>query len=96
MKSVLCFGEALIDMLNSGNENQDGLRINHYLQFPGGAPANVAVALAKLGGKAYFAGQVGNDMFGGYLENSLKHYGVGTRFLSRHPSAKTAFGICFS
>lgn len=52
MKPVLCFGEALIDFLNTGKQEDGPLTLNNYRQYPGGAPANAAVAVAKLGGKA--------------------------------------------
>lgn len=52
MKSVLCFGEALIDFLHVGEENVDGLKLADFRQFSGGAPANVAVAVARLGSQA--------------------------------------------
>jgi len=93
MKQVLCFGEALIDFLNTG-EHQDGLiNLKNYRQYPGGAPANACVAVAKLGGNALFAGQVGDDLFGHFLIDSLKQYGVDTRFMYNHPHAKTAMAF---
>jgi fructokinase len=93
MKPVICFGEALIDFLNTGSEKVDALTLLDYRQYPGGAPANAAVAVAKLGGNACFAGQVGNDMFGDFLISSLKAYGVDTRFVTKHPTAKTALAF---
>jgi fructokinase len=93
LKPLLCFGEALIDFLQTGESSVDGLRIPEYRQFPGGAPANVAVAFARLGGQARFAGQVGDDPFGNFLESSLNQYGVDTRFLHRHPTAHTALAF---
>lgn len=93
MKPVLCFGEALIDFLQQDNIEQDKLTLPAFRQYPGGAPANAAVAVAKLGGDARFAGQVGRDSFGDFLEHSLKQYGVDTRLLARHPSAKTALAF---
>lgn len=93
MKPLLCFGEALIDFLNTGSVQVDGLDLPDFRQFPGGAPANVAVAFSKLGGQAWFAGQVGNDAFGRFLEESLVRYGVDTRFLCKHPSAHTALAF---
>ncbi|MCL1036814.1 carbohydrate kinase [Shewanella submarina] len=93
MKEVLCFGEALIDFLNTGKTEQDGLTLNEFRQYPGGAPANAAVAIAKLGGKARFAGQVGNDGFGRFLGEALNHYGVDTQALLCHPRAKTALAF---
>lgn len=93
MKPVLCFGEALIDFLNTGKQKDGPLVLNNYCQYPGGAPANAAVAVAKLGGKAFFAGQVGNDPFGDFLADALAQYHVDTRFLLKHPSAKTALAF---
>ena len=93
MKSVLCFGEALIDFLNTSVESDGELSLKTYCQYPGGAPANAAVAVAKLGGKALFAGQVGKDVFGDFLEISLQKYNVNTQFLHRHPTAKTALAF---
>ena len=93
MKPVLCFGEALIDFLNTGKQEDGPLELNNYRQYPGGAPANAAVAVAKLGGKALFAGQVGADPFGDFLEQALIEYGVDTQFLTKHESAKTALAF---
>ncbi|NQZ23274.1 MAG: carbohydrate kinase [Colwellia sp.] len=93
MKPVICFGEALIDFLNTGTQNDGCLALNNYRQYPGGAPANAAVAVAKLGGKSLFAGQVGNDLFGGFLESSLQAYNVDTQFLSKHATAPTALAF---
>lgn len=93
MKNVLCFGEALIDFLHIGASSQGPLSLPEFRQYPGGAPANAAVAVAKLGGKARFAGQVGTDPFGDFLASALAQYGVDTRFLLRHPSAKTSLAF---
>ena len=93
MKPVICFGEALIDFLNTGSQEDGCLRINNYRQYPGGAPANAAVAVSKLGGKAFFAGQVGDDTFGEFLINALRTYQVDTQFVSKHPHAKTALAF---
>jgi len=93
MNRVVCFGEALIDFLRIGGDSVDGLPLADFRQFPGGAPANVAVAVAKLGGDAWFAGQVGNDAFGRFLKDSLAHYGVRTDFLMTHPDAPTALAF---
>lgn len=93
MKSVICFGEALIDFLNINRLEESPLWLNEFRQYPGGAPANVAVAIAKLGGKALFAGQVGKDTFGDFLEQALISYQVDTQLMSRHPTAKTALAF---
>ena len=67
MKKVICPGEALIDFvstdLGKSLKETDG-----FVKKAGGAPANVAAAISKLGAEAYFCGTVGNDAFGDFLE----------------------------
>ncbi|WP_372873182.1 carbohydrate kinase [Shewanella sp.] len=92
-KRVLCFGEALIDFLCTSRDEDDGLMLPCFRQYPGGAPANAAVAVAKLGGHARFAGLVGKDKFGDFLANSLAHYGVDISLLSRHQTAPTSLAF---
>ena len=63
---VLCIGEMLIDFTPiQGMERS-------YTANPGGAPANVAVAVARNGIKAGFLGKMGNDGFGKFLVSTLK------------------------
>ncbi len=81
MMKVVCFGEALVDMLQTGLDQVGPLSVPVIKQFPGGAPANVAVAIAKLGGDASFVGQVGRDSFGYYLKSALQSYDVGVEQL---------------
>ena len=93
MRPVICFGEALIDFLNTGGDRDGPLTLPTYRQYPGGAPANASVAIAKLGGNALFAGQIGDDAFGTFIRAALDEYGVDTRFLATHPTAKTALAF---
>lgn len=95
MGAITCFGEALIDFLNTGSTRDGLISIPEFRQFPGGAPANVAVAIARLGGDARFAGQVGDDTFGRFITDSLTTYGVDTNHLTLHPEAKTALAFVF-
>lgn len=95
MKRVVCFGEALIDFLNTGQQQEGDMLLNCFTQYPGGAPANAAVAVAKLGGDAAFAGQVGDDQFGHFLMDALKSYGVDTSLAAVHPEAPTALAFVF-
>ena len=71
MKRIVCFGEVLIDFLNTSSSSEGKIPFNNFTQYPGGAPANVAVAIAKLGGQSAFAGQVGDDAFGHFLLGAL-------------------------
>lgn len=93
MKPVVCFGEALIDFINKDRHADGPVTIEHFYQFPGGAPANAAVAVAKLGGNSRFLGQVGDDQFGRFLQSCLQTYRVDTRHLLMHPTAKTSLAF---
>lgn len=81
MKPVYAFGEVLVDALQNGTVSEQGLAMPQAVFYPGGAPANAAVAAARLGARALFIGQVGRDGFGQYLKSALNHYGVDTRYL---------------
>lgn len=70
---VIALGEALIDFTESGVSSA-GMRL--FEQNPGGAPANVACAVARLGGRAAFLGKVGDDMHGRFLRQTLSGAGV--------------------
>ena len=95
MREVLCFGELLIDFLCTSFSKEGPLQTNQFTQFPGGAPANAAVAVAKLGGEASFLGQIGNDHFGLFLLNAIETYGVNTDMTLIHPTAETALTFIF-
>ena len=70
---IATLGELLIDMTQSGT---DSLGNGVFTAYPGGAPANVAVAAARLGAKTGFIGKVGDDAFGHGLAGTLKKEGV--------------------
>lgn len=91
MKRIVCFGEALIDFLAQPPATPDAPR--SFLQFAGGAPANVAVAAARLGAAADFVGMLSTDMFGDFLIDSLERAGVGTCHVRRTSQAKTALAF---
>jgi fructokinase len=88
--TILCFGEALIDFLAS--EPLPG-EARSFRQFAGGAPANAAVAVAKLGGRCEFVGMLGEDMFGDFLLHSLSEAGAGVRYVRRTAAANTALAF---
>ena len=75
MKKVYCIGELLIDFV-AENQGSDLSKANDFTKKAGGAPANVACAISKLGGKSYFIGCVGKDPFGTFLLNVLNAEGV--------------------
>lgn len=86
MYDLVSLGEILIDLTQTGNNEQN---IPVYAANPGGAPANVAVAASKLGAKTAFCGMVGNDAFGTYLKETLEQYHVFTDFLYVHDTPTT-------
>lgn len=90
-RDVVCFGEALIDFLGTGGDQPDQPRA--FLQYAGGAPANAAAAVARLGGRAEFVGMLGADMFGDFLLHSLDQAGVGTHYVRRTDAANTALAF---
>ena len=93
MKKVIAFGEALIDMLSTSFSQDAGDEHEAFIKFPGGAPANVAAAVGKLGGRSYFAGMVGKDMFGDFLVETLAASGVDTSCMLQTREAKTALAF---
>ncbi|MBQ4850272.1 carbohydrate kinase [Pseudoalteromonas sp. MMG012] len=85
--SVVCFGEALIDFLSNGQTPES------FTKFAGGAPANVAVAVAKQGISTSFCGMLGNDMFGEFLNQELQSHQVNTKYCLFTDKAKTALAF---
>ncbi|CAM3444141.1 carbohydrate kinase family protein [Zobellia roscoffensis] len=71
MKTIYCIGELLIDFV-AIKQGNDLSKAKEFTKKAGGAPANVACAISKLGGKGQFIGAVGNDPFGAFLLNVLK------------------------
>jgi len=89
---IVSFGELLIDFVAL----ETGVSVGEASGFekkPGGAPANVAVAVAKLGQESAFLGQVGDDPFGHYLEGVLRAEGVNTSGLRFSSEARTALAF---
>ena len=75
---IVCLGEIILDMFAS-ETGKDFSTVSAFIPVAGGAPANVAVAAARLGAKSAFIGKAGEDAFGRRLEAVLKSYGVDTR-----------------
>jgi len=73
MTDITAVGEILIDLTQSG-VNELGIPV--FAANPGGAPANLAVAAARLGASSAFIGKVGTDSFGTFLRNTLVENGV--------------------
>ncbi len=87
---ILCIGEALIDMIctDTGSTLSKG---EHFLKKPGGAPTNVAAAIAALGGDVLLAAKVGADPFGQQLVDVMKDFGVSTQWMHQDKNHFTTF-----
>lgn len=93
MTPVIAFGEALVDMLSSrlGEAADDAPET--FTPYAGGAPANVAVACARLGVPSRFLGMLGEDHFGDFLAAELTAHGVDTSGVVRTRAARTALAF---
>ncbi len=65
-RRVWVLGDAVVDLVPDAQ--------GRYLKCPGGAPANVAVGVSRLGGDSAFIGRVGADPFGRFLRHVLEHH----------------------
>ncbi len=84
---VVSFGEILWDIYENPKSRQRGEPIGAELhRMLGGAPANFAVALSRLGKKAAVIGGVGRDAFGDAMVMHLEREHVDTRFVLRYPA----------
>lgn len=90
MLDIIAAGEILIDMTQL-RVGADGVR--QYAANPGGAPANVAVAAARLGARTGFIGKVGRDVFGEDLRRVLEENNVDTRGLLVSGAAATTQAV---
>lgn len=88
--SVFCIGELLIDFI--GKDINKGIKNGVIFEKKaGGAPANVAAAISRLGGMSYFLGQVGKDSFGDFLTEILKSENINTDMVVCEGNTTMAF-----
>ncbi|CCV44249.1 TPA: aminoimidazole riboside kinase [Yersinia enterocolitica] len=80
--TIWVLGDAVIDLVPENS--------NSYLKCPGGAPANVAVGIARLGGKSAFIGRVGQDSFGRFMQQVLQQENVDTRTMTLDAEHRTS------
>lgn len=85
---VWCLGDAVVDLLPE--------MPGRLMQCPGGAPANVAVGIARLQGNSGFIGRVGADPFGEFMRQTLSDENVDTRYMiadSEHRTSTVVVGL---
>jgi fructokinase len=90
--NILCIGEALIDLIctDRGKSLSEG---DHFLKKAGGAPTNVAAAIAALGGSVTLVANVGTDPFGQHLVEVMQEFGVSTKYMLQDASSFTTFAF---
>jgi fructokinase len=92
MFDVIACGELLIDFVST----ESGVTLGEapgFQKAPGGAPANVAVGVSRLGYRVGFLGQVGDDDFGHFLAGVVAENGVDVGGLRFSPEARTALAF---
>lgn len=89
---VVSFGEMLIDFVPTVS----GVSLAEapgFIKAPGGAPANVAIAVSRLGGRSAFMGKLGDDEFGRMLASILRDNGVSDAGVTFDAGARTALAF---
>jgi fructokinase len=79
---IVTLGEVVADVYREEMPSEVELP---FTARPGGAPANVAVAAARLGAEAAFIGRLGDDLFGDFILRALEAVGVDTSAVLRQP-----------
>ncbi|MEH7294178.1 carbohydrate kinase [Priestia megaterium] len=92
MKRVFCIGETLIDFIPVQKE-KSLKEVTSFERVAGGAPMNVAIAIAKYGGDSVMLTKIANDSFGDYLVDVLEGNGVDTSYIIRCNEGET--GLAF-
>ncbi|MFW6129691.1 MAG: PfkB family carbohydrate kinase [Atribacterota bacterium] len=92
MVDVISIGECLIDFV-SEEVDKPLHRCRRFIRAPGGAPANVAVGISKLGVKSGFIGRIGDDDFGKLLEDVLIKNNVDTKYVIKDKQTRTTLAF---
>lgn len=87
---ITALGELLIDFTDRGLSDS-GMRL--FERNPGGAPANVLAAAARLGDRTAFMGKVGDDMHGRFLRDTLAAAGIDTSGMVMAPDVFTTLAF---
>lgn len=91
MSRIVSLGEVVADIYRETGESELGMPLTAR---PGGAPANLAVAAARLGAEAGFVGVVGSDLFGDFIMRALSETGVDVSGVRRsEPPTRTTLAF---
>ncbi len=89
---ICCLGELLIDFVAT-TAGQSLVDTNSFHKCAGGAPANVAVAAARLGAQSALVAKVGADPFGDFLIQTLRDEGITTASIVRDAKCRTTLAF---
>ncbi len=90
MPDIITLGELLIDFVPTVS-GVTLIEAPAFKKAAGGAAANVAVGLSKLGVSTGFMGKVGDDAFGHFLAQTLVEAGVDVSALRFSTDSNAAF-----
>ncbi|MEF1327420.1 aminoimidazole riboside kinase [Vibrio sp. M260121] len=82
MSKIWVTGDAVVDLIPDTEST--------YLKCPGGAPANVSVAISRLGGNSAFFGRVGQDPLGRFMKATLAQEQVNTDYMLLDEAQRTS------
>ena len=85
---ILCVGEILVDMIGAEKDNTF-----YYERKAGGAPFNVACAVAKFGGSSAFVGCVGDDTVGNFVEKFVEKQGLTCSYVKKDQTVNTTLAF---
>lgn len=92
MKRIFCIGETLIDFIPE-QKNKSLKEVTSFERVAGGAPMNVAIAVAKYGCPSFMLTKIANDAFGEHIMDVLTESGVNTDYCLRSDEGET--GLAF-
>lgn len=90
---VVCLGESLVDFMPASGRGKRVREVETWVRCLGGAPANVAVGVSRLGGRSALAGVTGDDELGWFLSEELTREGVDVSHLRHSKEGKTGLGF---
>ena len=90
--SILCIGETIVDLICE-KRLADPVEADEFRPHPGGALANVAVAVARAGGKAALLSGVGDDAWGRWMLARFEQEGVTARWIATTPGRPTPLAV---
>ena len=88
MPDIITLGEPIIDMVST-EPSPDLISALHFTKAAGGAPINVAAAVAKLGGSSGVIAKAGGDHFGEFMRQTLEGLGVDLECFLQDPDYPT-------